>query len=176
MKTLLLHHYYVIIVSLLLHYSPVQKQVMMSSLLCIMYALSMFSLLDCYYPLLPILPIFTIYQLGNLQVFLMEIFLQLIMNWLSLNLTLKEIISGLRLNSQSWKIMDRINAIILCIMFGAWMMLDPEITKNVFRGFGPWDYEAKVWYCDSLHCFMFHDKKIFRNTTVLSFIVLPERN
>ena len=32
------------------------------------YALSMFSLLHCYYPLLPLLPIITCYQRGNLQI------------------------------------------------------------------------------------------------------------
>ena len=50
--------------------------------------------------------------------FLMKVFVKQFVNWLSL----KEIISWLRLNFQSWDLMDGANAIIMCIMFGSWIL------------------------------------------------------
>ena len=68
-----------------------------------------------------------------------------------------EIISWLRLNSQSWKIIDGINILILCIMFVTWIQksLRTTLRELEFR-----DYQAKMGQCDLLHCFMFHDKKL----------------
>ena len=60
--TSLLHHYYIIITSLF----PIAKTGN-NELIITYYALSLFSLLHCYYPLLSLLPIITCYQRGNLQ-------------------------------------------------------------------------------------------------------------
>ena len=49
--------------------------------------------------------------------FLMKVSVKQCVNRLSL----KEIISWLRMNFWSWKIMDWANAIIVCTMFGAWI-------------------------------------------------------
>ena len=59
---LIITHYYIIITSLF----PIAKTGN-TELIITSYALSLFSLLHCYYPLLPLLPIFTCYQRGNLQ-------------------------------------------------------------------------------------------------------------
>ena len=62
------HHY--IITSLLGHYYfiiPNFAKTGNNERIITYYALSLFSLLQCYYPLLPLLPIITCYQQGNLQ-------------------------------------------------------------------------------------------------------------
>ena len=85
----------------------------------------------------------------------MKIFVKLIMNQLSLKEP--EIISWLRLNSQSWKIIDGINIIILCIMFVTWIQ---KSLRTILRELEFRDYQAKMGQCDLLHCFMFHDKNL----------------
>ena len=60
--TSLLRHYYVIITSLFQMAKTGNNEPIITH-----YAFSVFPLLHCYYPLLPLLPIITCYQLGNLQ-------------------------------------------------------------------------------------------------------------
>ena len=61
--TSLLHYYYVIITSLFRISKTGNNELIITY-----YALSLFSLLHCYHTLLPLLPIITCYQLGNLQI------------------------------------------------------------------------------------------------------------
>ena len=66
----LLRHYYVIITSLLRHYYfiiPNCVSMRNNEHIITYYALSLFSLLHCYYSLLLLLPIITCYQRGSLQ-------------------------------------------------------------------------------------------------------------
>ena len=76
--TSLLRHYYIIITSLFPLAKTGNNELIITNneliitnnelIISIYYALSMFSLLHCYYPLLPLLPIIKCYQRGNLQI------------------------------------------------------------------------------------------------------------
>ena len=57
----------------------------------------------------------------------------------------REIIRGWRLTFWSGEIMDRANAIIVCIMFGAWIR---KIRRTSLKGFG--NIRQKIRHCDFL--------------------------
>ena len=83
-------------------------------------------------------------RVSRLVIFLMKVFLKLIVNQLSL----KEIISGLRLNSQSWEIMDGINSIIVCIR----MVPGSRNYKGLlWEDSGLSGKNTTLWFVASLH-------------------------
>ena len=64
----LLHHHYTIITSLLRLDYGIMVETGNNELIITYYAFLRFSLLHCYYPLSPLLPIITYYHLRNLQI------------------------------------------------------------------------------------------------------------
>ena len=79
--------------------------------------------------------------------FLMKVSVKQCVNRLSL----KEIISWLRMNFWSWKIMDWANAIIVCTMFGAWIW-KRWITSFKLKGFGT--IRQKILHCQVVICWI----------------------